>query len=133
MSREILHSAVGKEGLHVVLEDRTGGWRWGREGGDLRIAQRAGEDEDLVDVSGEITRDSPNDTLRGCPDRCNRTRRILGNEDAVHVESHEARSKDRRRVVPIPVIVRERAYDFRKHIGTDGLVERGAEASVRHQ
>src|SRR2546428_14114366 len=36
-------------------------------------------------------------------------------------------------MMPIPVFVWERTYDFRKPIGTDGLVERGAEASVRHQ
>src|SRR2546427_9071773 len=34
-------------------------------------------------------------------------------------------------MVPGAVVVCERAYDFRKHIGTDGLVERGAEPSVR--
>src|SRR2546428_8374385 len=36
-------------------------------------------------------------------------------------------------MMPIPVFVWERTYDFRKPIGTDGLVDRGAEASVRHQ
>src|SRR2546427_10446933 len=35
-------------------------------------------------------------------------------------------------MMPVPVIVRERAYYLRKHIRTDRLVERRAESSVRH-
>ena len=35
-------------------------------------------------------------------------------------------------MVPITVIVCERAHDLGEHIRTDRLVERGAEPSVRH-
>src|SRR5439155_7118662 len=34
--------------------------------------------------------------------------------------------------MPSAVVVGERAYDFRKHIGADRLVERGAEPSISH-
>src|SRR2546426_1487028 len=103
----------------------------GSEGGKLGIGQRAGEDEYLVYVADEIRCDVTDLGKGGRADRCNRIRRVLGDEDAVHVESRQAGSKHSGRVVPVPVVVCERACDFRKHIGTDGLVEGRAEPSVR--
>src|SRR3989442_11671699 len=113
MPGEILHPSVRQEGLHVVLEDRTGGRRWRREGCDLRFGQRAGEDEDLVNVSNEITRNPPNDSLRGGPERGYRIRRILGDEQAIHVEFYQAGLKYGGCRMPFSVVVCARADSLR--------------------
>src|SRR2546428_6257361 len=120
MPGEILHPYVRQEGLHVVLEDRTGGRRRRGEGGDLRFGQRAGEDEDLVDVSGEITRNPPKDGLRGGPDRGYRIRRILGDEQAIHVEFYQAGLKDGGCMMPFSVVVGERTRSEERRGGKEG-------------
>src|SRR5207245_755144 len=55
MTRQILHPPGDSKALHVVLQDNTNGRRRQCHGGNLSIGEHAGEDKDLVDVSGEIT------------------------------------------------------------------------------
>src|SRR2546422_3668520 len=102
------------------------------KGSDLRGGQGAREDADLVDVPHEIRCDMTNLDSRRRSYRGDRTCRVGCFERPVDVELDQAVSKHSSCMMPCSVVVRERAYDFRKHVRTDGLVERGAEASVRH-
>src|SRR2546422_6431913 len=102
------------------------------EGSELRSGQGAREDADLVDVPCEIRCDVTNlDSRRGSY-RGDRTCRIGCFERSVHVELHQTVSKHSGCMMPCAVVVGERAYDFREHVRTDGLVERRAEPSVGH-
>src|SRR2546422_4227219 len=102
------------------------------KGSDLRGGQGAREDADLVDVPHEIRCDMTNLDSRRRSYRGDRTCRVGCFERPVDVELDQAVSKHTSCMMPCSVVVLERGDDFRKHVRTDGLVERGAEASVRH-
>src|SRR2546426_5022421 len=102
------------------------------EGGDLRGGQGAREDADLVDVPHEIRCEMTNLDSRRRSYRGDRTCRVGCLERPVHVELHQTVSKHSGCMMPGAVVVCERGDDFRKHVRTDGLVERGAESTIGH-
>ena len=65
-------------------------------------------------------------------DRLNGICFILGYEQPIHIELHQAISEDGDRMMPRPVVVGERTHDFREHVRADRLVEGRAEPAIGH-
>ena len=96
----------------------------------ISAATKARVDEDFVYVTGEITRDPPNDGLRGHPYRADGIRRVLGDEHAVHVEFRQTGPEDARGVMPRAVVVCEWASGRGERVWGDGLIKEDCESSV---
>src|SRR2546425_8826036 len=71
-------------------------------------------------------------SLRRQSDRCDRIRRILGNQHPVDIQSHQTGPEGGGRVVPFPIVVREWAHRLGEHVRADGLVEARAETTDYH-